>query len=219
MKILLLEDDLILSDLITEYLEKLGYEITKCYDGLKANALIEKEKFDLFLFDVGVPNLSGFELLEYLRDIKITTPTIFITSLNSSKDMEIGFGLGCDDYIKKPFDLKELELRIENIKKSHHIQLQNQESLKDGYSYDKKSRSITYDGNKVELSKKEAEVLEYFIKNSKRVISLEEIVANVWNFEEEPSYATIRTYIKNLRRALPPKSITTLKGLGYKFES
>ena len=117
MKILLLEDDVILNEIIEEFLLSLNYEVISAFDGNKAEELIYEENFDLLLFDVNVPNITGFELLKNIRQNNINIPTIFITSRHTSEDVKIGFNSGCDDYIKKPFDLSELQLRIENIKK------------------------------------------------------------------------------------------------------
>lgn len=101
MKILLLEDDLILNEIIEEFLESLGYEVTSVYDGMKASEIIYDENFDLLILDVNVPNMTGFEFLKSLRDNSITTPAIFITSLDSIDDVEEGFKAGADDYLKK----------------------------------------------------------------------------------------------------------------------
>ena len=190
MNILLLEDDIILNELISEYLEDLGYSVQSYFDGDTALNSIKENIYDLFLFDVGVPEIDGFELLEYIRGISIKTPAIFITSLNSVKDLERGFGLGCDDYIKKPFDLKELELRIEKIKRTHNIDLDRQESIKDDTIYSYTEKTIYYQEQKIPLAQKESEILEYFLKNKSRVVSLDELLANIWRYDNSPSYAT-----------------------------
>ena len=218
MDILLLEDEIILNELISESLTDSGYSVDCFFDGEEALNSIKNKKYDLLLLDVNVPNINGFELLSYIRDIDIQTPTIFITSLNSIKDMEEGFRTGCDDYIKKPFDLKELKLRVENIKKRLNIVSEERTDLKGGYKYDYKNKAICKDGNYFYLAKKESQVLEYFLKNRDRVISLDEIIANIWSFDDAPTYSTLRTYIKTLRKQLSPNSITTLKGVGYKYE-
>lgn len=218
MDILLLEDDTILSEIIEEFLTSLGHSVVVSYDGLESLEIIESRKFDIFIFDVGVPNLNGFDLLEYLREVNINTPTIFITSLNSIRDLERGFRVGCSDFIKKPFELKELELRVDNIKKLYNISINSRYNLKDGYSYDFGEKSVIKDKKTLSLAQKEALILEYFIKNIGRVIGVDEIIANVWGFTDTPSDATIRTYIKRLRRVLPDGTIKTVKGLGYKFE-
>ena len=125
MKILLLEDDLILNEIIEEHLLSQNYEVSAVYTGLEAQDLLYSQKFDLLLLDVNVPILNGFELLKELRQKEIYTPAIFLTSLNQVSDIEEGFKSGCDDYIKKPFELKELDIRINNIKRLFNINPNN----------------------------------------------------------------------------------------------
>lgn len=218
MKILLLEDDIILNELVEEFLVSLNHNVTCQYDGMEALNTIDENTFDLLLLDVGTPTLSGFELLTEIRERKINTPTIFITSLSDIKSLEKGFEIGCDDYIKKPFDLKELEIRINHLKAVKQIDLQEIIPINHKYKYDFKNFTIIEDDKKVVLSQKESKILEYFIKNKKRIISFEELINNIWKYDTTPSNATIRTYIKNLRKVLDDDIIITVKGLGYKFE-
>ena len=219
MKILLLEDDIILNELVEEFLISLGHEITCEFDGMEALNTIDEDSFDLLLLDVGIPTLSGFELLSELRERKNLTPTIFLTSLSDIKSLEKGFSLGCDDYIKKPFELKELEVRINYIKTTKQIDLKDIITINDKYKYDFQNSMIIEEDKKTVLSNKESKILEYFIKNKNRTISFEEIINNIWEYDATPSNATIRTYIKNLRKTLDETIIVTIKGLGYKFES
>ena len=120
-KILLLEDDITLNETIVEYLEEHDYDVTSSFDGMSAYETIYENSFDLLLLDVNVPSLSGFDLLKNLREQDILVPAIFLTSLNSMKDFEIGYESGCDDYIRKPFELKELLLRIKTILKKAYF--------------------------------------------------------------------------------------------------
>ena len=219
MKILLLEDDIILNELVEEFLQSIGHQVICEYDGLEALSTIDDDTFDLFLLDVGIPNLSGFELLEELRERKNLTPTIFLTSLSDIKSLEKAFSLGCDDYIKKPFDLKELEIRINHLKMVKQIDIQDTVTINNKYQYNFKTFTVIEDDKKTILSQKESKFLEYFIKNKNRIISFEEIINNIWKYDTTPSNATIRTYIKNLRKILDENIIITVKGLGYKFES
>ena len=121
MKILFLEDDILLNEIIQEHLENEGYSVKSTFTWYEAEELIYSEKFDLFLFDVNVPGITGFELLKNARQNDIKTPTIFLTSLNMVDDIEKGFVSGCDDYVKKPIELKELDIRINNIKRLFNI--------------------------------------------------------------------------------------------------
>jgi two-component system, OmpR family, response regulator len=217
MKILLLEDDVILNEIIEEFLLSLNYEVTSVFDGDIAEELLYEENFDLLLFDVNVPNITGFELLKNIRQNNINIPTIFITSRNTSEDVKIGFNSGCDDYIKKPFDLSELQLRIENIKKLRQIESYGQIKIDEDTLYNYERKIIFKNNEEFNLSKIESKILEYFLKNKNKTLSIDQISANNWLYDEIPEATTIRTYIKNLRKKLNSETITTLKGLGYRF--
>jgi len=217
MNILLLEDDVILSELIEEFLIELGYSVVTAFEGYEALDLIKEHRFDILLLDVGVPNLNGFELLSYLKEIDVNIPSIYITSLSSAKDVEKAFNIGCDDYIKKPFELKELEVRINYLTKMHNLDIKEYK-FSNGFVYNFDLKALKSESESYDLTQKEAQILEYFIKNSNRVVSLDELVSNIWDMDSAPTYATIRTYIKNLRKILGKDLLTTLKGVGYKFE-
>ena len=216
MKILLLEDDLILNEIIEEFLISLEYEVTCVYDGMKASEVIYDEHFDLMILDVNVPSITGFEFLKNLRDNNITTPAIFITSLNSVEDMEEGFKAGADDYLKKPFELKELELRINNIKRLLHLE-KDELSIDKNINFNVKLNYIDNDSIKTKLPLKEAQILKYLLSNTNRCVSQDELSANIWSYEGAPTSSTIRTYIKNIRKIIGEDYIETIKGVGYRF--
>lgn len=215
MKILLLEDDPLISEIMKEHLEAKMYSIDHAYEISDALSKIEQIQYDLFIFDVNVPDGSGFELLEDLRRYQNKTPAIFITALNSTQDLKKGFQSGCDDYIKKPFDLDELDVRIEHIKKMY--QIDQNIRITDKIVLEKENRTLLQENTKIQIREKEMQVLLYLVKNSKRSVSHEELVRNIWSFDETPSDATLRTYIKNLRQLIGPEYITTIKGVGYRF--
>ncbi|MGA1931728.1 response regulator transcription factor [Arcobacter sp. YIC-464] len=217
MKILLLEDDFVLNEIIEEFLEEQGYEVTVCFDGESAQELLYSKTFDLLLLDVNVPNINGFTLLKELREKEIKTPAIFITSANLLEDMEEGFRSGCDDYIKKPFELKELNLRIENQKRLHNISSSNIIKIDENILLDSSELKIINHGKEKHLAKKEFEVLSYLIKNHMRHVSIEELCNNIWIYEEIPSDSTIRTYIKNIRKYIGEEYISNTRGIGYRF--
>jgi len=213
-KILLLEDDLILQEIIAEYLVENGFSVDTFFNGEKALDAIAKNSYDMLLLDVNVPNIDGFEILQYLREIKNTTPAIYITSLSGIKNLQKGFELGANDYLKKPFDLDELIIRI-----NHHLQESiNSEVIEYGSLkiYPKKHYFIK-NGKQVDLKRRELEILIYLINSSNTIVSADEIIENVWGDENTPAYATIRTYIKNLRRALGNGAIDNIKGSGYRL--
>lgn len=219
MNILLLEDDQILHEIIEEFLQSLNYNVISSYDGADAQELIYEYNFDLLLLDVNVPNTNGFKLLKELRNKDILTPAIFITSLNSNDDMNLGFNSGCDDYLKKPFELNELNLRINNIKRLCKIDSYGINKIDKNITYDYKKKSIINNDLVTILTKTESRVFEYLIKNGNRVVSIEEILLNNWTYDEMPSDTTIRTYIKNFRKIIGSEKIITVKGIGYRLDS
>jgi len=217
MKILLLEDDIILSEIITEHLEHYKDSVTAVYTGIEAENILFEEKFDLLLLDVNVPLLNGFELLKEFRDSGNETPAIFITSMNTPKDVLDGFELGANDYLKKPFEMIELKARIDNIKRHFKIDDERLIDISKNISYDFAKYTLIIDNKQETLSRKEGEFLSYFLHNRTKVISSDELMVNVWSYDTAPTSATIRTYIKNLRRLLGEEMITTIRGVGYVF--
>lgn len=218
MKILLLEDDPILSEIIEEFLVEHGLHVKLFYDGKTALDAIFEHKFDLLLLDINVPSLNGFELLKEIKNARITTPVIFITSLDQISDVKKGFALGAEDYLKKPFDLEELLVRIERTKKLHNIDTNERITLTNDLFFDPSNYEIITPETSYKLRKKEVQLLEYFLKHKNRVLSFEEIIEEVWRFEEVPTYATVRTYIKNLRSYGLEALIENTKGVGYVFK-
>ncbi|KLD95904.1 response regulator transcription factor [Aliarcobacter butzleri] len=216
MKILLLEDDLILNEIIEEYLISQEHEVITAFSGNEAQDYLYSQIFDLLILDVNVPFVSGFELLKELRTQNIKTPTIFITSLNMVEDMQKGFDSGCDDYLKKPFELKELDLRINNIKRLFNITPKELINISKDTFLDIQNLLIIKNNQKIHLAKKECEVLQYLI-NSSKTVSIEELSLNLWAYEDNPNDSTIRTYIKNLRKILGEEKIINIRGVGYRF--
>jgi DNA-binding response OmpR family regulator len=217
MKILLLEDDLILNEIIEEHLLSKEYELTTTFSYEEAESLLYSTKFDLLLLDVNVPGNSGFTLLKELRKNEIKTPAIFITSLNRVDDMEKGFESGCDDYIKKPFELKELDIRIDNIKRLFNITPSNIIEISKDITLDSSNLLVKNQNQNVHIAKKECDILLYLINNHQKIVSIEELTSNIWTYEDSPNASTIRTYIKNLRKILGEDFILNIRGVGYRF--
>lgn len=218
MKILLLEDDAILSDLIFAYLNEQGFNTTLAEDGEEALEQIENEKFDLFIFDINVPKISGLMLLKEVRQYSITTPIIIITAYQDTEHLQKGFDLGCDDYIKKPFDLEELKQRIKNLSKRFRIEDEAVLQLDATTYLDRLKHLIVFDDCSFEISNKESQILEYLFVRRGRTVSFDELVQNIWHFDDTPSETTIRVYIKNIRKILGKDSIRTVRGFGYCYE-
>lgn len=216
MNILLLEDDIILSEIITEHLSEEGYSVVSVYDGEEAYDKIVSARYDLLLFDVNVPSINGFELLKLLKEQQINIPTIFITSLNSGNDLKKGFEIGCDDYLKKPFELVELDVRINHLLKVYKLD-NNLFKIDETTYIDKSTYELVKDNQKLKISKKELDIIIYLSSHKDRFVSHTELMANVWVDGDVPSDATIRTYIKNIRAYLGKDFIITIKGVGYRI--
>jgi two-component system, OmpR family, response regulator len=217
-RLLLLEDDMALNETVVDYLENCDFEVTPVYDGSSAQDAIYENNFDLLLLDVNVPDINGFELLKNVREQGKNTPTIFITSLNSMSDVESGYDSGCDDYIRKPFALKELLLRIETILKREFFHSESERvQIDENIYYDTKNDQLSVDGEKVQLNNKDAKLLKLFLQNQNTLLSHETIYENLWEYGEEISESALRTYIKNLRKYLGKEKIVSVKKLGYRF--
>lgn len=217
-KLLLLENDLALNETIVDYFESLGFSVTPVYDGNSAQEAIYENNFDLLLLDVNVPDINGFEILKTLRDEGSTTPAIFITSLNSMRDLESGYDSGCDDYIRKPFALKELKLRVETILKRGFFHNRGDKiEIDANIYYDTKNDMLTINGKETQLNNKDAKLLKLFLQNKETLVTHETINATLWEYGEEISESALRTYIKNLRKYLGKEKIVSIKKLGYRF--
>lgn len=216
MNILLLEDDIILSEIITEHLSENAHSVVSVYDGEDAYDKIVSNRYDLILLDVNVPSINGFELLKLLREQQINIPTIFITSLNSGNDLKKGFEIGCDDYLKKPFELVELDVRINHLLKVYKLD-NNLFKIDEKTYIDKSTYELVKDNQKLKISKKELDIIIYLSSHKDRFVSHTELMANVWIDADVPSDATIRTYIKNIRAYLGKDFIITIKGVGYRI--
>ncbi len=218
--IFLLEDDANLNETIVDYLEDNGYKVDAAYDGYEAQDKLYEKRYDLLLLDVNTPGINGFELLKDAREQGVVAPAVYITSLNSVDDLEEGFASGADDYIRKPFELKELLIRVETLIKRgfYHKDIERIE-ISETLSYDTKNNTL-YDGDKaVQLGVKESRLLKLFMKNPDEVIPHERIFKVVWEYDEEPSDASLRTYIKNLRKLIGKEKIVSIKKQGYKYNS
>ena len=215
-QILLVEDDETLSELISEYLSEQGYDVTVRANAKAALDTAYERNFDILILDVKLPKGDGFSLLRELRRLGDDTPAIFTTSLNALQDLEIGYKSGCDDYLKKPYELKELLLRIQILlkRKFSHV---NDEfiTLNGGYKFYPSSKTLRQNGQIVNLSNKESELLALFLENKNTLLSKEAIFEKIWNYGEEPSELSLRVYVKNLRRILGKDAIVNRRGDGY----
>jgi DNA-binding response OmpR family regulator len=215
--LLLLEDDLQLSDTVKQFLTLKGYDVWCAYDGLQAQEIIYEKHIDLMLLDVKVPHLDGFTLLKQVREEGTEIPAIFITSLNSVEDVEKGFELGCDDYIRKPFALKELLVRIEALLKRSYGTHEEKVLIDEGLLFDTKELTLTANGERVSLKTKELKLMALFLQHPNELLSYDKIFKALWEYDESPSGGSLRTYIKTLRSVIGKEKIETVKNIGYRF--
>ena len=219
MKVLLLEDDNLLSDLLNDHLLDKGYNVTLCLNGQEALEYLIDEKFDLALLDLNTPIMSGLEVLKTIREeYKSKTPVIILTAYQDTKHLKESFENGVDDYIKKPFDLEELDQRILKLCRQFSIEQNTNIEISDNISFDPESCKINLGYRNINIAQKERDILKYFCTHKNRVISSEELLQNIWAYDDMPTDATIRVYIKNLREIIGKDKITTIRGIGYKFE-
>lgn len=217
-KILLLEDDLSLSEIIAEFLSEEGYEITICHDAESALNEAYERHYDLWIFDVKVPLGNGFSVLNELRMAERKSPCIFITSLNTTKDLKEGFRVGCDDYLKKPFELAELALRVRALlKRNFAHKNEDYEDLGGGFKFSISSQNLYHFDKLIPLPSKEMKLLALLLQNKDRFLSTEEIFDRLWEFDEEPSGLSLRVYVKNLRKILGKEKIINQRGRGYRY--
>ena len=215
-RILLVEDDEILLDLISEYLSENGYDVTTSNNAKDALDLAYEQNFDLLILDVKLPKGDGFSLLSSLRELGVSAPSIFTTSLNTIDDLEKGYKSGCDDYLKKPFELKELLIRIQALLK-RNFSHNNDELvvISNELSFHPQSKILSKNGEKISIPSKESDLLALFLQNKGKILTKDEIFNKIWKFDEEPSELSLRVYIKNLRQILGKDAILNKRGDGY----
>ena len=217
MKILLMEDDPVLADIVSDYLNEF-YETDHAFDSNEAQELIDEQCYDLFIFDINVPGQNGLELLEELRGFNDTTPAIIVTAYEDTAHLKAGFEAGAHDYLRKPFELEELHMRIENSRRLFNIEQDTPVQLSDALTYFPQRKSIEGEGINRTLRPKDAKLLNYFIAHPGRLVSSGELAQNLWEFDELPSDATIRSYIRRLRELVGEEKIVTVRGMGYRYE-
>ncbi|OHE08652.1 MAG: hypothetical protein A3J96_03490, partial [Sulfurimonas sp. RIFOXYC2_FULL_36_7] len=216
LRLLIMEDDLLICDIMSEFLSGCGYEVVCVNDGSEAIDKAYEENFDAFIFDVKVPMINGFDVLKTLRSTNKKTPAIFVTSLAGINDLSKGYDAGCDDYIKKPFELKELQLRLQKlIQKSFSLNNSDIIMLNDEWSFEPNNGKLFSNERELFLTKKETKLLNMLISHKGKMISNEQIIANVWNYDDEATEENLRTHIKKLRKILGKDFIQNVRKQGY----
>lgn len=220
-QLLVVDDEVKIREVIKEYAEFSGYEVTEAGDGMSAIGLCKLNDYDLIIMDVMMPKLDGFSSVKEIKKIK-DIPVIMLSARGEEYDKLFGFELGIDDYVVKPFSPKELMARVNAIltRRSGSDQMSAAIATFDGLEVNFAARTVTVDGHKVNLTPKEYDLLFYLIKNRNIALSRDKLLSDIWGYDFFGDDRTIDTHIKNLRNNLGAyrKFIVTLRGVGYKFE-
>lgn len=218
MNILLLEDDFSYNESITEFLTLSKHKVDSYFNGKEALEAIFNNDYDIILLDIMVPEITGYEILKRVRKEQIDVPIILITSLTDIDNLSIGYELGCNDYIRKPFSLKELKLRINQAVNSFHYKSNSKEiALKNNYTFNIENLILQKNKKEINLTNIEKKIIEYFIKKRGYFSSCETIITDLWE-GNYISNADLRMHIKRIRNKTDKDFIVNARGLGYRIE-
>ncbi|MEE1038827.1 MAG: response regulator transcription factor [Eubacterium sp.] len=231
-RLLIVDDEIKIRTVIREYAEFHDYEVDEAEDGQAAVDMVKEKDYDIIVMDIMMPRLDGYSACKEIRKFK-HTPIILLSARSEEYDKLFGFQLGIDDYVVKPFSPKELMARINAVVTRHKMIAAAaaagaitapaaEETSYDfgGLHIDTSARTVTVDGEKIEMTPKEYDLLCYLIKNKNQALSREQLLEDIWGYDFYGDDRTIDTHIKNLRNHLGPyrEYIVTLRGVGYKFE-
>ncbi|MBE6041846.1 MAG: response regulator transcription factor [Clostridiales bacterium] len=220
-KLLIVDDEDKIREVIREYAEFSGYEAEEAADGMSAIGMVKLNDYDLIIMDVMMPKLDGFSAVKEIQKIK-NIPVIMLSARGEEYDKLFGFELGIDDYVVKPFSPKELMARVNAVLSRADASEKGSASIEkfDGLEVNFAARTITVDGKRIELTPKEYDLLFYMIQNKNIALSRDRLLSDIWGYDFFGDDRTIDTHVKNLRNSLGPyrKFIVTLRGVGYKFE-
>lgn len=223
MNVLIIEDDTTLNQNISEALQAEGIKITSVYDGLIAERTLKRNIFDCVIMDINLPGKNGFDLCKEFRQHNTSTPVIMLTAFGELEDKIQGFNCGADDYLTKPFYMRELLLRIHSlVKRANTKDLQNAIITADDIVIDTKSKNVTRQGIAITLTPREYQILVKLIGNKGELISKKELIQEIWGNILEANTNTIEVYINFLRNKIDKpfgkQNIKTKVGYGYYFE-
>ncbi len=221
-KLLIVDDEKKIRDVIKEYAKFNGHECDEADDGMAAVGLCKLNDYDLIIMDVMMPKLDGFSACKEIKKIK-DIPVIMLSARGEEYDKLFGFELGVDDYVVKPFSPKELMARVNAVITRNSTGEEKQDDVLKfgGLEINIPARSVTVDGEKAELTPKEYDLLFYLVENRNLALSRDKLLSDIWGYDFFGDDRTIDTHIKNLRNNLGPYRdyIVTLRGVGYKFEA
>lgn len=219
-RILIAEDERKIADSLKQGLEENGFDVQVAYDGDIALKVFRNEKFDLVLLDINLPGINGYDLCKTIRVIDSSIPVVMLTALNAVEDKIEGFDAGADDYIIKPFDFRELLVRIRALLKRSHTTVATGTTLQAGdLVMNLDSKEVTRNDQLISLTAKEFQLLEYFLRNKNRVLSRADISLNVWDIDFDTRTNVIDVYVNYLRKKIDKEFdeplIHTQVGMGY----
>ena len=219
-KILVVDDEFRIREIIKKYATFECYEVKEAADGMAAIELANKEDFDLIIMDVMMPELDGFSACREIRKLS-STPIIVLSARGEEYDRIHGFELGIDDYVVKPFSPKELMMRVGAVLKRSKGEAEKDVFTFEGLSVDFSGRIVTIDGERVDMTPKEYDLFFYMVKNKGLALTREKLISKVWGYDFFGDDRTLDTHIKLLRKSLKDYSrlIVTLRGVGYRFET
>lgn len=220
-RILVVDDEKMIRNVIKEYAEFDGFEVTEAEDGMEAVEICRKEDFDLIVMDIMMPRLDGYSAIKEIRKTK-QIPVIMLSARGEEYDKLFGFEIGIDDYVVKPFSPKELLARIKAVLKRAAAKEQPMDIIRyEGLEINVTGREVSVDGKPVSLTPKEYDLLFYLVRNKGIALSREKLLEEVWGYDFFGDDRTVDTHIKMLRNSLGEyrKFIKTLRGMGYKFET
>ncbi|UII22446.1 response regulator transcription factor [Fulvivirga ligni] len=218
--ILLVEDDTSLGFVIQDNLEQNGYQVLRCHDGQEGIDRFKDDQFDLCVLDVMLPKKDGFSLAKEIRELDSEVPIIFLTAKSMQEDKLIGFETGADDYVTKPFHMKELIYRIEVFLKRTHKSESSQIFKIGAYSFDYPNLTLNISDKEKNLTQKEADVLKYLCEHKGKVVKREEILKKIWGSDDYFLGRSMDVFISKLRKYLkedPDVEILNQHGVGFKF--
>lgn len=219
MRILLVEDDPALSASLKQGLQQMGFDVELSQDGAEADAILALRAFDLVVLDLGLPGLSGMDVLRRLRKRGAATPVLILTARDALQDRVAGLKTGADDYVLKPFEFEELEARLHALLRRTRSERLGQVEVGE-LRLDKRSRQAYFGTQAVNLSRREVAVLELLMDRQGRVASKDQIAEHLTGLDEEIGPNAVEVYVHRLRKKLEPfgVSVRTLRGLGYLLE-
>ncbi len=217
MRVLLLEDEIMLQGAIKEYLENTGYQVDAHEDGEEAYQAISRQTYDLFIFDINTPTIDGLTLLEKLQSEKIFIPTIFISAITQIEQISKAYELGCYDYLKKPFHLKELTLHIDRLLKIANISSSTVIQLSKFYSYDLERKKLIFDGEDQSLTHKQSQIIDLLASFGGKIVDFDTLRYYVWE-NSHVDNATIRAEVHRVRSVLKENLIESIKSVGYRLK-